>query len=88
MAKNDVFKLAGLTDLQKKLSFVTKSYPDKSEKLLTKMGNQFRKEVKKKTPERPHGTSKKKLINSYKVSLVEHGHRIVVGGRRGIRVSE
>ncbi|MDU6854570.1 MAG: hypothetical protein ACLSH8_15140 [Zhenhengia sp.] len=43
MAKNDVFELAGLTDLQKKLSFVKKSYPDESEKLLTKMGNQFRK---------------------------------------------
>ena len=53
MAKNDVFQLNGLTDLQKKLSFVTRSYPDESEKLLTKMGNQFRKEVKKKTPERP-----------------------------------
>ena len=71
MAKNNVFELNGLTDLQKKLSFVSKNYPDESEKLLTKMGNQFRKEVKKKTPERPHGTSKKKLINSYKVSRVK-----------------
>ena len=71
MAKNDVFELAGLTDLKKKLSFVTKSYPDESEKLLTKMGNQFTKEVKKKIPERPHGTSKKKLINFYKVSRVK-----------------
>ena len=35
------------------------------------MGNQFRKEVKKKTPKRPYGTSKKKLINSYKVSKVK-----------------
>lgn len=68
MAKNDIFQLNGLTDLQKKLSFVTKSYPDESEMLLTKMGNQFRKEVKKKTPESPYGTSRKKLINSYRVS--------------------
>lgn len=70
MANNDVFQLHGLTDLQKKLSFVSKSYPEESEVLLTKMGNQFRKEVKMKTPERPHGISKKKLINSYKVSKV------------------
>lgn len=70
MAKPDIFELHGLTDLQKKLDFVTKSYPDESEVLLTKMGNQFRKEVKKKTPQRPHGTSKRKLINSYRVSKV------------------
>ncbi|MFQ9698324.1 MAG: hypothetical protein ACLRY5_15965 [Zhenhengia sp.] len=62
MAKNDVFELAGLTDLQKKLSFVTKSYPDESEKLLTKMGNQFRKEVKKKTPERPMVRVRRNLL--------------------------
>ena len=62
MAKNDVFQLNGLTDLQKKLSFVTKSYPDESEKLLTKMGNQFRKEVKKKTPERPQVRVRKNLL--------------------------
>ncbi|MBC8581431.1 HK97 gp10 family phage protein [Zhenhengia yiwuensis] len=79
MAKNDVFQLNGVTDLQKKLSFVTKSYADESEKLLIKMGNQFRKEVKKKTPERPYGTSKKKLVNSYKVSRVKgYGRNLYV----------
>lgn len=70
MAKPDIFELHGLTDLQKKIDFVEKSYPNESEELLIKMGNQFRKEVKRKTPTRPQGITRKKLINSYRVSKV------------------
>lgn len=70
MARNNLFEIHGLTDLQKKLQYVVNSYPNESEILLTKMGNQFRNEVKKKTPQSDKQT-KRKLIKSYRVSKVK-----------------
>lgn len=70
LARNDIFELNGLTDLQKKLEFVADKYPYESEELLQKMGNKFRKAVKEKTPDSGR-ESKQKLMKSYKVSKVQ-----------------
>ena len=70
MARNDIFELNGLTDLQKKIEFVAKKYPYESEELLQKMGNKFRKSVKEKTPDSGR-VSKRKLLKSYKLSKVQ-----------------
>lgn len=69
MARNDVFELNGLSDLQKKLEFVADNYPYESEILLQKMGNKFRSSVKKKTEQEVRKKTGN-LIKSYKVSKV------------------
>lgn len=64
------FELKGLDTLEKKLSYVAENYPYESEILLTRMGNNFRKAVKAKTPDSGED-SKRKLMKSYKVSKVQ-----------------
>lgn len=67
VVKDDIFKLNGLDDIGKKMQFVADNYPYESEEMLTKMGNQFRKAVKEKTPE-SKSNHKRKLMKSYKIS--------------------
>lgn len=64
------FELKGLDTLEQKLSYVAQNYPYESEILLARMGNNFRKAVKAKTPDSGED-SKRKLMKSYKVSKVQ-----------------
>ncbi len=67
LAKQNIFEMQGLDDIGKKMQFIADNYPYESEELLTKMGNQFRKAVKEKTPQ-SKTKGKRKLIKSYKIT--------------------
>jgi len=60
------FEIKGLEEFSERLKIALKKYPDKAEEKLISIAREFRKDVKKKTPEKTG-----RLKKSYKLSQVK-----------------